>query len=140
MDHVEAVIQVFAETAFFHEGKQIDVRGRDDAHIDFNLFGAAQAHEFAFLNDAQQLRLRFRTDGGNFVEEDGALIGDFKKSLFRGNRAGEGAADVPEQLRFEQIDGNGAGVHRDKCFIDPWRCGMNGLGDQLFTGAAFSAD
>ena len=44
-------------------------------------FRAAQAHELALLNHAQQFGLRFRADGRNFVEENRALVGDLKQSL-----------------------------------------------------------
>ena len=94
VNNVEAVKQVFAEAAFANEREEIDVRGGDDADVHFDLFGAAETHEFAFLNNAQELGLRFRTDGGDFVEKDRALIGDFEETLFGSDGAGEGAFDV----------------------------------------------
>ena len=60
MNDVQPMIKIFAEAAFLDEGKKIDVRSSDDAHIHFELLGAAEAHEFAFLDDAQKLGLRFR--------------------------------------------------------------------------------
>jgi len=41
-----------------------------------------EAHEFAFLNHAQELGLGFVADGGDFVEENGALIGNFEETFF----------------------------------------------------------
>ena len=53
MNHVEAVEKVFAETAFAHKSQQVYVRSGHDAHVHFDLVGAAQAHELALLNYAQ---------------------------------------------------------------------------------------
>src|SRR6266849_7608877 len=63
MNDVEAVEQVLTEAAFANEREEIDVRSSDDADVHFDLFGAAETHEFAFLNDPQELGLRFGTDG-----------------------------------------------------------------------------
>ena len=80
---------------------EIFVGGGEDADVDFDCVGAAEAHEFALLDDAKQFGLRFRADGADFVEEDGALIGDFEETFFGGDGAGECAFDVAEELRFE---------------------------------------
>src|SRR5258708_20948347 len=88
VNDVEAVIEIFSEAAFADKGEEVHVGGGDDADVDFNLLSAAEAHEFALLNDAEKLSLRFRTDGGDFVEEDRALIGVCEKSLFVSDSAG----------------------------------------------------
>src|ERR1700675_5059400 len=103
--------QVFTETSFANEREEIDVRSGHDADVHFDLFRAAETHEFAFLDDAQELGLRFRTDGGDFVEKDGALIGDFEKTLFGSDGAGEGAFDMAKYLRFEKVHGDRAGIY-----------------------------
>ena len=79
---VEAMKQIFAEAAFAHQVQQVNVGGRDDANVDFDCFGAAEPHELALLNHAQKFRLRLVADGGDFVEENGALIGDLEEPLF----------------------------------------------------------
>src|SRR5713101_6884303 len=140
MNDVEAVIEILAEAALADEGQEIDVRGGDDAHVDFDLFGAAEAHELALLNDAEELGLRFGAYGGDFVEEDGALVGNFEEPFLRSDRAGESAFDVAEKLGLEEVDGNGAGVNGNEGFVGARGGGMNGLGDELFASAAFAAD
>ena len=118
--------------------REIFVGRGEDADVHLDGFRAAQAHEFAFLNHAQQLGLRFRADGGDFVEENRALIGDFEEALFRGDGAGERALHVAEKLRFEQIHRNRAGVDGDESLVRARGCGMNRLGDQFLAGAAFA--
>jgi hypothetical protein len=111
-----------------------------NADVDFYRFGAAEAHKLALLNDAQKLGLGFGADGGNFVEENCALVGDFEKTFLRGDGAGEGALHVAEELRFEKIDGNRAGVDGDEGFVCARGSGVNRFGDDFFTGAAFAAE
>src|SRR5256885_3000450 len=104
MDHVQAMIQIFAEAAFTHQREQVDVGSRYDAHVDWEVLGAAETHELALLNHAQKLGLRFRADSGDFIEEYGALIGDLEKPLLGCNRAGEGPLPMAEQLGLQEID------------------------------------
>ena len=111
VDHVEAVVQILAEAPFLHQLLQIGVGGGHDAHVDADGFGRAQRHELALLDHAQQLGLGLERDGADLVEEDGPAVGDFEVAFARGHGAGEGAFDVAEERRFQQIRRNGAGVH-----------------------------
>src|SRR5712664_556683 len=140
VDDVQAMIQIFAEAPFAYEHQQFHVGGGDDAHINLNLFRAAQAHEFALLNNAKELGLRFRANGGDFVEENRALVGDFEETFLGSHGAGERALDVAEKLRLEKVDRNGTGVDRHEGLVRACRCGVDGLGDELLAGAAFAAD
>src|SRR5882757_4587911 len=98
MDDVQAMVKIFAEAAFADEREQLHVGSGDDADVDLDLLGATEAHEFALLNYAKKLGLCFRADGGDFVEEDGALIGDFEETFFGGNGASKSAFDMAEEL------------------------------------------
>ena len=67
-------------------------------------------------------------------------IGDFEEAFLRDDGGREGAAFVAEEGGFEQLGGDGAGVDRDEGLVAAWRVGVDGLGDQLFAGAAFALD
>ena len=140
MDHVQAVVQILTEAAFSNKCQKLDIRRRDDPNIDLQLLRAAQSHEFTFLNYAKQFCLRLRADGGDFVEENRALIGNFEQTLLGRNRAGERALHVAEQLRFQQIDRNGARIYRNKRFVGARGSGMNRFRDQFLARAALAAD
>ncbi len=140
VDDVQAMIQIFAEAAFAYERQQLHIGSGDDADIDLNLFRAAQAHEFALLDNAKELGLRFRADGGDFVEENRALVGDFEEAFLGSHGAGERALDVTEKLRFEKVDRNGAGVDWHERLVRACRRGVDGLGDELLARSAFAAD
>src|SRR4029078_12587336 len=99
----KTVIQIFAKHALPHSFFQIDVGGRDNAHVDPPWTGVTEWCEFAFLNYAQQADLRFRRNITNLVEEDRTPIGNFEQTFLGGDRAGESAARMTEQFRFKQF-------------------------------------
>ena len=119
---------------------EIDVGGGDDADVDLDFVGAAEMHEAAVLQDAQDLGLHVHAHGADFVEEERAAVGDFEEAFFRGDGGGERAALVAEERGFEQIGGDGAGVDGDEGLVAAGRVGVDGLGDELFAGAAFALD
>src|SRR5450755_2809420 len=61
-NNVQAMKQVFAEATLANQLGQIFVGCREDADVYFNGFGTPETHEFSFLNHAQKLGLRFRSD------------------------------------------------------------------------------
>ena len=90
------------------------MRRRDDAHVDLDRVRVADALELALLQHAQQLRLQRRAHRPDLVEEQRALVRLLEASLARADGAGERAAHVAEELRFEQRLGNRAAVERDE--------------------------
>ena len=104
------------------------------------MFRTAEAHEFALLNDAQELRLCFRADGGDFIEEDGALVRDFEKAFLGGDGAGESAPHMAEKLRLEEIHGDRARIHGHEGLVGARRGRMDRLSNELFARSALAAD
>ena len=83
-DHVEAVEEILAELPFLHHLPQVDVGRGDDADVDLDRLHAAEPHEVALLDHAQQLGLRLERDVADLVEEDAALVGEVEQSLSSG--------------------------------------------------------
>src|SRR6185312_3533406 len=73
-ENVQAIKQVGAEASLFHELAERLVRGGDDAHVDADRYGAADAHELALLEHAEQLDLGGRGDFSDLVEEERAGV------------------------------------------------------------------
>ena len=139
-DDVEAIEEVFAEAALADFLAQIDVGGGEDADVDLNLLDAAEVHEAAVLEDAQNLGLGVHAHGGDLVEEERAAVGHFKEAFLGGDGRGEGALDVAEERGLEQLRRHGAGVDGDEGLVAAGRVGVDGLGDELLAGAAFALD
>ena len=113
-EHAQPVEQVGAETAGGHQVAQRSVAGADHPHIHLARLRGAHAPHFAALQHAQQARLKRRAGGGQFVQEQRAAVGRFEQAAALHGRAGEGAARVAEQLRFQQRIGEAGAVHREE--------------------------
>ena len=134
-DHIQTVEEVFAEGALLDLAGQRLVGGRDDAHVDLAVFGVAHAAELAVLQHAQQLGLDGGGNVGDFVEEEGAAVGDFEQALLVGDRAGEGAALVAEEFAFQQRFRKVAAELRDERFVAARSVVVQRAGDQFLAGA-----
>jgi hypothetical protein len=117
-NHVQAVKQIVAELAFGYGNLQIDVGGRDHAHVHAHLFGPADAVEAALLEHAQQIHLQLGGDIADFVEEDGSAVGHFELAALALRGAGERAFLMAEQLGFEERLGQrGAGDRYERLLM-----------------------
>ena len=77
-DDVDPVKQILAEKAGQRLLVEVAVGCSDDAYINWNDFVIAKAHDFAFLQDAQQSALHFRGEFADFVEKQGSAVGQFE--------------------------------------------------------------
>ena len=75
---------------------------------------AADAVDLALLQGAQQLGLQAPVHLGDFVEQQRAAVGLLELADAAGDRAGEGALLVAEQLALQQVLGDGGAVDRDE--------------------------
>jgi hypothetical protein len=69
LDHVEAVIEIFAERAAADHLGEVAVGRGDDAHVDLDRLLAADALEAELLQDAQELGLQAQGQLADLVEE-----------------------------------------------------------------------
>ena len=77
----EAVVEILAERLRLDHRRQIAMRGRDDADVDAHRPLAADAHDLAVLDDAQQPHLRGQRQLADLVEEQRAAVGLFEPAL-----------------------------------------------------------
>ena len=137
---VDAVEQVGAEAAGRHLLLQRLVGGADQAETGRALHRAAQPHETAFLQHAQQADLELGAQVGDLVEQDRAVVGLLEVAGRGLDGAGESALLEAEQRRLGQRLRQCAAV---ECLHRSARAGAQGmeqLGDDLLAGAAFAFD
>jgi hypothetical protein len=77
-DDIDSVVEILAELSFPDQILEVLARRGDDANVDFDGLYAADAREFAFLQNLQQLGLRHGTEVPDFVEEQGAAVGELE--------------------------------------------------------------
>src|SRR5437016_7795896 len=135
---VQAVVQVVAERALPHHVGEIAVGGGDDPDVDADRVGGADALDLAVLEHAQQLHLHAERQLADLVEEDGAPVRRLEEALAVAVGAGEGAAQVPEELALEERGGERGAVADDEGAVAKRREAVQRAGHQLLAGAALA--
>ena len=135
MAKLGAVIKVRTKTTFRNCLCEIAVGRGDDAHVDRDVGACADATHSAFLQDAQQLRLRRKIQRVNFVEKQRAAGSFFKETAAVLVRARERAALVTEEFGFDECFGNGGTVDIDEGVIASWDSVVDCTGGKFFAGS-----
>ncbi len=129
-DKVGFGVEALQELRFAAEQTDVDVKG----------VGAADLLKAAGLYEAQQLGLKADVHLADFVEEKRAAVGQCRRSLTVGDGAGEGALDVPENLAFHQLLGDGGAVEGDERLAVSRAALVERLGADILAGAGLAGD
>ena len=106
--------QVLAEQSLRDPRLEVLVGRGNDAHVGTNRRVAADAIELTFGQHPQQAGLQRDRHVADLVEEQRAAVSLLEASAAQRIRARERALLVAEQLRLEQLGGEGRGVERDE--------------------------
>ncbi len=101
---------------------------------------AADAVEVAVRQHAQKSGLKIKWHVPDLVEEQGAVLGLLEAAAPHGLGAGEGAALVAEQLRFQQVLRDRRGVQGDEGLLRAWAVLVQRARHELLAGARFARD
>ena len=137
-DHLQAIVEVFAEGAGAHHRVEVAIGRRDHPHVDVDGAIAAQLGELAILQHMENLGLQRLRHLADFVEQDGAVLRELELADAGGGGAGEGAALVPEQLAFEQFGRQGRAVDLHEGRAAARRSPVNLTRDHLLADAALT--
>ena len=139
-DDLEAqpVEQIGAEAALVDQARQMLVGGGDDADVDLDRLGRADAGDLAIFDRAQQPVLRRRRQRRQFVEEQGPAVGFLEAAVAGLGGAGEAARFMPEQFGLDQVFGKRGAVHRHQRPRPASRQMVEPLGDQFLARAALA--
>ena len=94
----------------------------------------AEPLELAGLQHAQQLGLHLERQLADLVEEDRAPVRQLEAAGRAGDRAGEGALLVAEELALDERGGQGRAVHRDERPAPAGAAVVDGARHQLLAG------
>ncbi len=99
VQHVDPIVEVFAECLLGHHAHEIAIRRRDQPKIDLPRGYGPDAGHFLFLQNPQKLYLRVERHVPDLVEEERAAVGQLEQShLAVLVRAGKGPGRVAEKL------------------------------------------
>ena len=94
--HVQAVVEILAETASLRFGLEIAVGGGDNPNIHRLGHAVTHAGDDVLLQGTQDLDLQGQRHLADLVQKQGALIGGLEAPKLVSHRAGEGAAHMAE--------------------------------------------
>ena len=134
------MIEVGAERARLDRAFQIAVGGRKDPHVDFRRVVRAHAGDFAAFEHAEEFDLGGHRHVADFVEKEGAAVGELELADAIGRGVGEGALDVAEQLAFEDVLAERRAVERDERLGLARAVLVDGLGHELLARARLALD
>src|SRR5256886_9791691 len=113
-DYGQPVIQILADPPLFDRFVQVAVGGGDEPHVNRDGAGPAQPLDLTLLCGTQDLRLQREAHVDDFIEKHRAARRLLEAANFAGDRAGERALLMPEQLALEQVLRNRRAVDRDE--------------------------
>ena len=116
------------------------MRRGDDPDIDAHGPLAADAHHLAILDDAKQADLRSERELGDLVEEERPAVGLLEPAFTPRRRAGERPLLVSEELRVDELRGDGAAVDAAERPAAERRVLVDGAGNDLLAGARFAEE
>src|SRR2546422_829787 len=94
----------------------------------------------SLLEGAQDLGLGLEAHVADLVEEQRPPVGHLEPAAPPGQRAGEGALFVAEQLRLDELLGDGGAVDLDERPVAPRRERVDGPRPQLLAAAVLAVD
>ena len=100
----------------------------------------SESFEFTFLQDTEQLGLKFEGRFSDLVQEYRAAIGQLESTDPLRDRAGKRAFFVAKQLAFEQAGGNGGAVVPHERVRAPRTQIVEGARDQFLPRTRLTAD
>ena len=109
---VQAIVEIVAEALLLHQPGEVAVRRRDDADVHLDRARTAEALELLLLQDPQELWLQLERQLAHLVEEERTAVGELEATDLLGDRVGERAALVAEQLALQERRRDRGTVHR----------------------------
>src|SRR5581483_5258031 len=136
----ESVVEVLAERAVAHRGREVAVRRRDPPHVGRDRLRSADALEAPLLEHAEQLRLEVRLQLGHLVEEERPALRQLDAAAPARDRARERALLVAEELALEELLGERGAVDRDERPARALAPGVHAARGHLLPGPALSEE
>ena len=97
-EYVQAIKQVQAKTVFVNRFLQVLVSRGNDADINLDRLGTADAVDFALFQHLEQLGLQLQVEIADFIQEQGSAVGHFNLALLGSDGTGKRALLMAEQL------------------------------------------
>jgi hypothetical protein len=137
-ENIEPVIKIGTELPRLHHAPQVLVGRRDNAHVDLNGAGAAQALELLFLKYAEKLGLQFQRKISDFIQKQRTPVSQLEAACGLGHRSRKGASFMTEEFALQQVTGKRRAIESHKTVLAPRASLVDRSCDHLFAGTGFA--
>src|SRR5664280_1294061 len=139
-DRVDSEVEIGPECLLLDESVEVLVRGGDQADVDLALAHVAEAPEFLLLQHLQELRLDGEWHVPDLVEKERPLVRDLEKAELGGDRAGESALLVPEELALQELRRKPGAIQVQEALLAARPVAVNPGREDAFAGPRLSVD
>ena len=140
LNPAQSVVEIFSQAPLVDHHLRFAVRGRDEANIHpLRLLSPDRPH-FAVVDHAEQLCLKPRIEGLEFIEKKHPFVGLAQQTSPIPIGAGEGTPAVAEKFGLEKVRGRQSAVMRHEGPLADPRMRMDRPGNQFFTSARVTCD
>src|SRR5271168_2575065 len=139
-DHVEAIVEIFAETSGRDFTLEISIGRDDDANINSERAIAPVSLKASVLNETKKFYLQRRRQLGNFVEQHRTAVARFETAGLVVDRSGERPANMTEQLVFEHVLRQRRAIDHHERPAAPRTPSMNLARKYVLAGAALTSE
>ena len=134
--YVDPIQEILAEPACRDVSRERPVGRRHDPHVDPAGKVLTDPPDLAILERPEQLGLRPSRQLANLIQEQRSPIRRLEKPGAFGHRACERAPGVAEELRLDELIGQGRAVNRAEAPVVPTAEPMNRAGHELLSAPA----
>ena len=118
----EPIHEILAQLSVAHRVPRIAIGRGDHAYLRSQLVLAADARVAARFQHAKQPNLHIGRHFADFIEEERSAGGALEAAAVHPNSARERALFIAEELRLDEVAGNGAAVHGQERDATRRRC------------------
>src|SRR5579863_8049196 len=138
--NIQPVKEIAAEFPVLDHAGKVAVRGGHQPDIHAPCARATESFKLLFLQNAQELRLKFGRNVCDLVEKERPPVRELESPQLLSYCPSKGASFVSEELGFEQSGGNRGAIDFHERAVPARTEIVKGPGDQLFTRASLSQD
>src|SRR5215468_6925110 len=139
VNHLQAVIHIFAKCPLFDGSFQGLIRCRDNAHIDRYRDSAADSVHRTFLENSEDFGLSRQAQIADLIQKQRSPVGFLEFSDAAIDAGGDSLFDA-EQLRFHEVVRQCGTIDGYERVLRPRATVVQGFRDQFFSGAALAFD
>jgi hypothetical protein len=135
---IQSIEKIASKYSSFDHCTQVGISGGNETNVGANRDISSDSFKLLILQDTQNFRLRQRSHGADFVEEQCAAVALFKLADPLSFRSRQRSLLVTEQFAFKQVLRDSRAMNGQERTIGPLAILTDRAGNDFFASAAFA--